>query len=199
MSYRSIPVIHASWRRQLQRGISSERDHQKERSLFKAKSSSSSLSFDQTPHCAFSGVRLASVVKRAKLLCNCVIVGSNGSFHQAWIRSQIPPCWLWSYRKWSQRKNKFYEFSVCFPVTAWIGNFEECGEPAVAFHDSVVLFQDSLCMFRVVLSHTSGEANLNIICSWLFFHIGEHCSALRWSHSILSRMGCDERKLPNLF
>ena len=64
---------------------------------------------------------------------------------------------------------------------------------------SVVLFQDSLCMFRVVLSHTSGEANLNIICSWLFFHIGEHCSALRWSHSILSRMGCDERKLPNLF
>ena len=44
---------------------------------------------------------------------------------------------------------------------------------------SVVLFQDSLCMFRVVLSHTSGEANLNIICSWLFFHIGEHCSALR--------------------
>ena len=64
-------------------------------------------------------------------------------------------------------------------MTAWIGNFEECGEPAVAFHDSVVLFQDSLCMFRVVLSHTSGEANLNIICSWLFFHIGEHCSALR--------------------
>lgn len=149
MSYRAIPVIHASSRRQMQSRNSLELYRQEKNSLFKAKTNSFSLTLDQTPlyfscvRCQKRETAVRSIYRGLK--CQFYTrpgyqAPSGAGLDPAWIPSYFPPCWL--YRKWIEKKNKFYEHPVSFPVTFSTWNFEECGEPAVAsFHRSGVLSQ----------------------------------------------------------